>query len=109
MNTDTLTTLALAAASPGTRLAQDVRGGDGQVLLTAGTVLTQNALEKLAARGVVAVTVARPRSEAESNAAREVVRQRLGHLFRRCDLEDAESPARQLFDAVLDRRLEDIR
>lgn len=47
--------------------------------------------------------------EAKPDAAAEATRQRLAHLFRRCDLEDSGGPASMLFKAVLDHRLENPR
>ncbi|MBI5901292.1 MAG: hypothetical protein HZB40_18990 [Rhodocyclales bacterium] len=109
MNTEASISLALDGVVPGTRLAEDVRAGDGQVLLTAGTVLTEAALEKLAARGIATLAVARPCDEVELQAAREALELRLRQLFRHCDLEHPDAAARQLFEAVLAHRLEDIR
>lgn len=98
-------TLALSEVRPGARLTAPVLGADGQVLMTTGGMLTEAALEKLARRGIVAVTVETPRDETELNAARDALRQRLGHLFRQCDLE-GDSGAQLLFKAVLEYRLE---
>lgn len=109
MNTDEPPTVPLASVAPGARLTAAIRGADGQVLMTAGSLLTEAALEKLAARGIVAVAIEIQCSEAELNAARDALRQRLSHLFRRCDLDDAGGAARTLFNAVLVRRLEDLR
>lgn len=109
MNTRALPTVPLASVTPGARLARDVPGADGQVLLAAGTVLTEGALEGLAARGIAQVALEPQHSAAELDAARDALRQRLAHLFRRCDLDDASGAARQLFDAVLERRLEELR
>jgi hypothetical protein len=108
MNTDPLPTVPLASVAPGALLAAEILGADGKVLMTAGSLLTEGALEKLAARGIVAVAIEIRRSEAELNVARDAARLRLGHLFRKCDLA-AGGAARMLFDAVLERRLEDVR
>lgn len=108
MNTDQFPTVPLTSVAPGALLAAEVLGADGQVLMTAGSLLTEAALEKLAARGIVALAIEVRRSEAELNAARDALRQRLGYLFRKCDLAEGGA-ARMLFDAVLARRLEDVR
>lgn len=108
MKTDDFPTVPLASVAPGARLAAAVLGADGHVMMTAGSQLTEATLEHLAARGVVAVAIETPRGEAELNATRDATRQRLAHLFRGCDLDDAAGAARMLFDAVLERRLEDL-
>lgn len=98
----------LASVAPGARLAVAALGANGQVLLTAGTVLTEEALAGLAACGIAAVSVEPQDSEAARNAAHEALHQRLRYLFRRCDLESADGVPRLLFDAVLARRLKEI-
>ncbi|MBI5108582.1 MAG: hypothetical protein HZA62_07520 [Rhodocyclales bacterium] len=109
MNTDDFANVPLASVAPGARLAAAVVGADGHVLMTAGSQLTEAILEGLAARGVVAVAIEAPRGEPELAAARDGARQRLVHLFRGCDLDEDGGAARMLFDAVLERRLEDLR
>ena len=109
MNTDEPPTVPLASVAPGARLTAAVLGADGQVLMTAGTLLTEAALEKLAVRGIVAVAVELQRSEAELDAARDALRRRLAYLFRRCDMEQAGGGARMLFIAVLKHRMEALR
>lgn len=109
MSRDGFETFPLAAVAPGARLAAAALGANGQVLLTAGTVLTEGALARLAACGIVAVSVEAQPSEAERSAAREALQQRLRYLFRRCDLDDTDGVPRILFDAVLARRLKEIR
>ncbi len=101
--------LPLSSVQPGAELAAAVLGADGQVLMTAGSILTESALKKLAERGVLKVLVELPRDEAESLAAREALRQRLLHLFRACDLKPEHGAARELFEAVLDYRTESLR
>lgn len=73
--------------------------------MTAGSILTEAALEKLAERGIATVAIEPQRDEAQIAAARAALEQRLRHLFRRCDLEHDDG-ARLLFKAVLDHRLE---
>lgn len=108
MNTDDFTTVPLAAARPGDRLTAAVLSADGQVLMTAGSILTEAALGKLGERGIVTIAVAGQRDEAELNAAREALRQRLRFLFRKCDTDDKRGAAHMLFMAVLDHRLEAV-
>ena len=107
MTPDDSTAVPLDRVRPGARLAAAVLGVDGQVLMTAGGVLTEAALEKLARRGIVAIAVEPQRDEAELDAARDALRQRLGHLFRGCDTE-GDSAAQMLFTAVLAHRLEPL-
>ncbi len=109
MNTDEPSTVPLASVAPGARLTAAIHGADGQVLMAAGSLLTEAVLEKLAARGVVSVAVELQRSETELDAARDALRRRLSYLFRRCDCDDAGGAAQMLFNAVLDRRLEELR
>lgn len=99
--------LPLGEVQPGARLTAAVLGTDGQVLMTAGSILTEAALEKLAQRGIVAVAVEPRRDEAELDAARQALHQRLDHLFRQCDMEN-DSGAQTLFRAVLAYRLETL-
>lgn len=103
--------LPLSEVEPGAELAESALGVDGQVLMTAGSILSEAVLEKLAARGVLelAVKVANQRDEAELAAAREALHKRLEYLFRRCDMENDSGPARAIFQAVLDYRLESLR
>lgn len=107
MNTNGSSTIPLSDVPAGTRLTATVLGADGQVLMTAGSVLTEAALEKLALRGIVAVTIEPPRDEAALNVAREALRRRLDHLFRQCDLA-SDDGAQTLFTAVLAYRLETL-
>lgn len=48
------------------------------------------------------------RDEAQLKAARDALRRRIEHLFRRCGLE-SDSGSQTLFKAVLDYRLETLR
>ena len=108
MNIEDFPSVPLASLAPGARLAAAVLGADGQVLMTAGTLLTEATLAKLAARGIVAVAIGSQRSEAELAATRDALRQRLAGMFRKCALDEGGA-ARMLFDAVLDHRMEDLR
>lgn len=108
MKPDDATTIPLSAVRPGARLRAAVLGADGKVLMTAGSLLSEAALEKLAARGVVAVAVDAERDEAEIEAARAALRRRLAYLFRKCDLEHAGTPAQLIHQAVLKLRLEGL-
>lgn len=105
MNTENSVVMPLGEVPAGARLTAAVLGADKQVLMTAGSVLTAAALEKLAQRGIATVAIEAQRDEAELAAAREAARQRLDHLFRRCDLANDEG-AKMLFKAVLEHRLE---
>lgn len=109
MNTEDFATLPLTAVPPGARLTAAALGADGQVLLTAGSILTTEMLEELARQGVVAVAVEPQRDEAVLNAARAAQRRRLMYLFRRCHLEGDSGAAQMLFKVVLEHRLEALR
>jgi hypothetical protein len=109
MNAEDSATLPLDSVQSGARLAAAVLGADGQVLMTAGSILTEAALEKLTHHGVVAVVIAPQRDEAELNAAREALRLRLKHLFRKCEMESENGSAQMLFKAVLAYRLDALR
>lgn len=100
-------TYPLATVTPGARLTAAVFGVDGQVLLTAGTVLTENALATLAASGIAVVAVEPWCGETEGELAHDTPHQRVRYLFRRCNLDDADGVARMLFDAVLAYRQRD--
>lgn len=108
MKSQSSATLSISEIQPGAILATPVHGADGQILMTAGSELTEAAIEKLATRGVLTLDIEVQRDEAELNAAREVLRQRLARLFRGCDIEDTNSEAHQLFEAVLSYRLESL-
>lgn len=105
MNSENSIELPLDQVPAGARLTAAVLGADKQVLMTAGSILTEAALEKLAERGIATVAIEPQRDEAQIAAARAALEQRLRHLFRRCDLEHDDG-ARLLFKAVLDHRLE---
>lgn len=109
MNTKDPTILPLTAVPPGARLTAAVLDAAGQVLLATGSILTEAMLETLARRGIVAIAVERQRDAAELDAAREALRQRLMHLFRRCNLEDNNGMAQMLYKATLDYRLDALR
>ncbi|MDP2792601.1 MAG: hypothetical protein Q8O25_00735 [Sulfurisoma sp.] len=109
MTPENSTPLPLNEVQPGARLAAAVLGADGQVLMTAGSILTEATLEELAQRGIVAVAIEPQRDEAELHAARETTRQRIRHLFRHCPMEGDSGGAQMLFKAVLDYRLEPLR
>lgn len=108
MTSDNPPTVPLDAVQPGARLAAALLGADGQVLMTAGSLLTEAALQRLARRGVLAVAVEPQHDEAELTAAREALRLRLAHLFRRCP-QEGDSAAQAVFNAVLEYRLETLR
>ncbi len=108
MSSANTATLPLGEAPPGARLAADILGADGQVLMTAGTVLSEASLQGLARRGIASVVIEVQRAEAELNAARATLRRRLGHLFRRCDTEAAGGAAQMLHQTVLAYRLETL-
>ena len=109
MSAQSTATLPVAEVRAGARLTEAVMAEDGRVLIAVGTVLTQAELESLVRLGVAAVSIEARRTEAELNADREALRQRLTHLFRKCDVTDSHSGAQSLFAAVLKYRLEAVR
>lgn len=100
-----LETIAIGDAQPGLRLAEAVADAMGQVLVPAGSELTESMLLGLRRREVATLTV--EREIEEGSAAREArqakVVERLDRLFRKAG-EGAET--RQLYQAILDFRLE---
>jgi uncharacterized membrane protein len=108
MTSGNTATLPLGDARPGARLAAAVLGADGQVLMAAGTVLSEANLQGLARRGIASVVVEARRDPAELTAAREALSRRLDHLFRRCDTDTAGGAAQVLHRAALAYRLETL-
>lgn len=100
-----LATLAIDDARPGMRLAEAVADAMGQVLVPAGSELTESMLQNLRRREVATLTV--EREIADGSAAREAQRakvvEQLDRLFRKAG-DGAET--RQLYQAILDFRLE---
>lgn len=100
-----LETIAIGDAQPGLRLAEAVADAMGQVLVPAGSELTESMLLGLRRREVATLTV--EREIEEGSAAREArqakVVEQLDRLFRKAG-EGAET--RQLYQAILDFRLE---
>lgn len=98
-------TLAIGDARPGLRLAEAVTDTMGQVLVPAGSELTEGILHGLLRRDVMTLTV--EREVEEDPAAREARRAsavaQLDRLFRKAG-DGVET--RQLYQAVLDFRLE---
>lgn len=97
--------LALGDARPGMRLGAPVTGRGGQVLVPAGTELTESLLRALEQRGIAAICI---ESEAgEDQAAREArlatVRMAVDHLFRAAGEGTA---TRALYRCIVDFRSE---
>jgi len=101
-------TLALEDARPGMHLGIDVRDTQGAVLLAAGSELNEGLLTALARRGIHQVSIIEqhpPLSPEELETLRENARARLAHIFRRSGKTATD---RQLFELVLDYRLEQL-
>jgi len=100
-----LETIAIGDAQPGMRLAEAVADAMGQVLVPAGSELTENMLQGLRRREVA--TLAVEREIEEDGTAREARRARvveqLDRLFRKAG-DGVET--RLLYQAILDFRLE---
>jgi hypothetical protein len=90
--------------APGMTLAKSIIDRDGHTLLTAGTVLTLEMLDRLVRRGVeaIAVTVADMRDDETIERELETAQSRVGTIFR-----GPGSPARdQLRSTILNYRQE---
>lgn len=100
-----LVTIAIGEARPGMRLAEAVVDAMGQVLVPAGSELTESMLQGLRRREVAALVV--EREVEEDDAAREArqarVAEQLDRLFRKAG---DGTETRQLYQAILDFRLE---
>lgn len=100
--------IALDDAQSGMCLGIDVRDLHGAVLLAAGSELSDSLLAALARRGIREigiVEVCPPLSAEERETLRENARARLAHLFRRAGQTTTD---RQLFELILDYRLEQL-
>ncbi len=96
--------LAPGRVAPGMTLAAAVTGLDGQVLLSAATVLSPETLDRLIRRGIETVSVMLLDTRDEETIAMEIraVKSRVELIFRGCG-----SAAREdLRSAILDYRLE---
>ena len=96
--------LAPGLVAPGMTLAISVTGHDGQSLLSAGTVLDSEMLERLIRRGVETVSVLLLDARDEETIAQDVnaAKSRVDYIFR-----GNGTPAREaLRSAILDYRLE---
>jgi hypothetical protein len=90
-------------AAAGVVLFEDVRDGQGSVLLPAGTALTDAMLTSLRRRGIDTIRVVNDEiPAAELAAERERVERRLATLFRRCNTEPA---CKELLQQVTEYRL----
>lgn len=80
-------------AQPDMALAEPILDARGEVLLPAGTVLTESVIASLHRRGVDhLIVVGDPVSEEELAAERARVRERLERLFRRCGTNSNAAP-----------------
>lgn len=98
--------LSLDQAQPGMSLASDLKDHQGNILLKAGTQLSAGHLASLAQRGVRAVTIVEPVSDAELETARRDAQLRLQHLFRQ---RRPGEPDEQLYQTLLEYRMEQLR
>lgn len=100
-----LATIAIGDARPGMRLAEAVADALGQVLVPAGSELSESLLQNLRRHELATLTV--EREVEDGSAAREAQRakvvEQLDRLFRKAG-DGAET--RQLYRAILDFRLE---
>jgi hypothetical protein len=100
--------LPLDSLQPGMLLAEAIHDRHGNVMLTAGTALTESHLAALAKRGIASALVVPeriPPSDAEIAAMRRSIEERLRHIFRK----SLDHPAsHKLFETLLAYRLENL-
>jgi hypothetical protein len=97
--------LTLDRATPGMILADDILDSSGNLLLKSGTSLSESTLASLQRYKLGSFTVLGEESDAvDDGVARERVRQRLTHLFRRCA---DDSPSRTLREWIAQYRAGD--
>jgi hypothetical protein len=95
--------LPLAKAEPGMVLSDELLDKHGQVLLPAGTVLTERMLERLPGHGIESLAVVddTPPDPVQTAAEREAQLARISVLFRRHDPADAEDAAANMLRALV--------
>jgi hypothetical protein len=94
-------------AVAGMALYEDVRDGQGGVLLPAHTVLSDAMLTSLRRRGIDTLCIVNADvAEEELAAERERVQQRLTSLFRKCN---AERACQMLLQHVTDYRMDGLK
>ena len=95
--------IPLDQISPGTALGEAIRDGQGDVLLMAGTQLTEAHLTSLHRRGVCSVPIAEQETMSEQalEAPQPAMHARLQHIFRHC----LSEPERQLYQIILEYRM----
>jgi len=100
-------TLPLEQVMPGMVLGADIQDAHGGTLLAAGTELSDMHIASLRRRDVqqAVIEMREILSEADREARREAVRDRLGHLFRQAGEGEAD---RVLYQAILEYRLEQV-
>jgi len=96
--------LAPGRAVPGMTLATSIIGLDRQTLLSAGTVLDSEMLERLIRRGIEAITILLPDVRDEETIALEIeaAQSRVDYIFR----DKGSSVRDQLRTTILNYRLE---
>ena len=101
--------LPLASLQPGMLLAEAIRDRLGNVMLTAGTALTESHLAALRQRGIASVMVVPervPPSDEDIAAMRKSIEARLRHIFRKT----LDCPGnRKLFETLLAYRMENLK
>jgi hypothetical protein len=99
--------LAPGRAVPGMTLAASIIGADKQTLLSAGTVLDSEMLERLIRRGIEAITILLPDTRDEETIAREteIAQSRVNYIFR----ESGNAAKDQLRTSILNYRMENAK
>ncbi len=80
--------IALAEASPGMVLSDDLLDAQGQVLLPAGATLTEAVIASLTRRGVDSLPIQGEEIEDENPALQEQHAERLAQVFRKHSSDD---------------------
>ncbi len=95
--------LPLAEVQPGMVLSDELLDKQGQVLLPAGTVLTEKMLERMPGHGIESLAVVgdSPPDPVQTEAEREAQLARIAVLFRRHDPDDGEDWATQELRALV--------
>jgi hypothetical protein len=95
--------LPLADVQAGMVLSDELLDQQGQVLLPAGTVLTEKMLQRLPAHGVESLAVVddTPADPVQSAAQRQAQRERIAQLFRHHAADDGEDWAANALRALV--------
>lgn len=94
--------LPLSKIEAGMVLSDEVRDGQGHVLLPAGATITADLLARLPAHGVSALPIAVPPAGSDMPVDREAVLGRIAHVFRGIDPHDPAHAASRMLRRALE-------